>query len=126
MNTLSPPEKEVKTALESQIEAWNACDLEKAMSLYWNSPEILWINKSGITKGYEPVLEYFKQEYADTSKMGIYSYEPLYMETLSPNTVYFVFNWKIELNGKKIMGCVSSQVWKKINDSWVITSEHAS
>jgi ketosteroid isomerase-like protein len=124
-NNIEPTE-EVKKALDRQVNAWNNGDLEKAMSYYWNSPEILWVSKSGIQKGYQPVLEDFRKEFADKTKMGIYSYEPLHIEEISNSSVYFVIRWKIVLNGQKIMGGISSQVWKKISGEWVITVEHAS
>lgn len=116
---------DVKTALAAQVAAWNAGDLEKAMDFYWNSPEMLWISRSGIDKGYTPVFESYKKDFADKSKMGIYSFEPLHIEKLSKTAVYYVFRWKIELNGKRKMGGVSSQVWKKIKGRWLIVSEHA-
>ena len=105
--------------------AWNNGDLEKAMSYYWNSPEMLWVSKAGITKGYQPVLDEFKKDFADKSKMGVYTYESLHLEKLSGSCVYFVVRWKIVLNGQKIMGGISSQVWKKIASAWVIVAEHA-
>lgn len=120
------PVTEVRAALDGQVSAWNAGDLEKAMEFYWNSPEMLWIAKSGIEKGYAPVLEGYRKDFSDKAKMGVYSYEPLHIEKLSKRTVYYTFRWKIELGGKKIMGGVSSQVWKKIGGHWRITSEHAS
>ena len=116
----------VKKALEGQISAWNKGDLETAMNFYWNSPEMLWISKNGIEKGYQEVYKMFLQDFRDRSQMGVYSYEPLYLEQVSAEAVYFVFRWKIELEGKRLMGGVSSQVWKNIGERWVVTSEHAS
>jgi len=126
MNNSIDPTTEVKKALDGQVNAWNNGDLEKAMIYYWNSPEILWVSKAGIQKGYQPVLEDFRKEFGDKSKMGVYSYESLHIEEISGNSVYFVIRWKIVLNGQKIMGGVSSQIWKKIVSDWVITAEHAS
>ena len=120
------PVTEVKKTLDEQVIAWNNGDLEKAMSYYWNSSEMLWINKSGIQKGYQPVWEHFQKEFADRSKMGIYSCESLHIEKVTSFSVYFVIRWKIVLSDKKIMGGVSSQLWKKIAGNWVITIEHAS
>ncbi|NEM98019.1 YybH family protein [Pontibacter burrus] len=117
---------EVKQALEGQIAAWNKGDLETAMTFYWNSPEMLWISKNGTEKGYQEVYDMFLNDFKDRSQMGVYSYEPLHIEQVAKETVYFVFRWKIELDGKRLMGGVSSQVWKKLNDRWVATSEHAS
>jgi ketosteroid isomerase-like protein len=118
--------QEVKKALEGQITAWNKGDLETAMTFYWNSPEMLWVSKGGTEKGYQEVYDMFLQDFTDRSKMGIYTYEPLHIEQVSKEAVYFVFRWKIELDGKRLMGGVSSQVWKKLDGRWVVTSEHAS
>lgn len=118
--------QEVKQALERQVSAWNKGNLETAMAFYWNSPEMLWISKSGIEKGYQEVLDMFLRDFTDRSKMGVYSYEPLHIEQVSPEAVYFVFCWKIELEGKRLMGGVSSQLWKKLDGRWVVTAEHAS
>ena len=117
---------EAPAALIDQVTAWNAGDLDRAMKHYWNSPNMLWVSKSGTEKGYQPVLEGFRQDFSDKSKMGIYTFEPLFIEKLSATSVYYVFRWKIELSGKRMMGGVSSQVWKRVKRRWVITSEHAS
>lgn len=122
----SDPVKDVEAALNGQVASWNAGNLEMAMAFYWNSPELLWISRGGISKGYEPVFDDFKRDFADRSKMGVYSYTPLHIEKLSKSSVLYVYQWKIELNGKRIMGGVSSQIWKKISGRWLITAEHAS
>ncbi len=96
------------------------------MAFYWNSPELLWINKHGVEKGYTPVLEMFQKDFQDRSTMGVYTYEALHLEQLSEEVVLYVIRWKIELVGKRLMGGVSSQIWKKIEGHWVVTSEHAS
>jgi ketosteroid isomerase-like protein len=124
--TWANPVSDVKAALDGQVKAWNTGDLEKAMSFYWDSPDMLWISKAGIEKGYKTVLEGYRKDFANKSKMGVYTYEPMNIEQLSKRVVHYVFRWKIELGGKKIMGGLSSQIWKKINGRWVITSEHAS
>src|SRR3954465_10997269 len=79
--------KRVKAALDGQVAAWNAGDLEKAMAFYWDSPALLWISRGGISKGYQPVFEDFKKEFADRGKMGIYSYTALHIEKLSTSSV---------------------------------------
>jgi hypothetical protein len=118
--------EQVRAALDGQVQAWNNGNLEEAMSYYWDSPEMLWVSKSGIDTGYISVLEMFRKDFSDRSTMGIYSYVPLFIEEISPEAVYYVFEWKIELNGKQLMGCISSQLWKKVNDNWIIRAEHAS
>lgn len=130
MEIISPNTNEavqaVQQALEGQVQAWNKGDLEKAMTFYWNSRDMLWISKSGVEKGYQEVLDMFRKDFANSSRMGIYSFEPLHIEQLAPQVVFYVFRWKIELEGKRLMGGVSSQLWKNIGGRWVVTSEHAS
>ncbi len=118
--------KEVRKALDGQVEAWNQQRLEEAMTFYWESPEMLWISKAGVDKGYTSVLEMFRKDFSDRNKMGTYTYVPLHIQEVSPKAVYYVFQWKIELEGKQLMGGISSQLWKKLNGNWVVTAEHAS
>jgi len=117
---------DVKAALDAQVTAWNAGALDMAMSAYHDSPEMLWVNRGGIRKGFEPVRAAYRRDLGDRSRMGTYSYEPLHIERISRDCVYFVIKWKIELNGRTTMGGVSSLVWKRINRKWVIAAEHAS
>jgi len=58
------------------------------------------ISRSGIENGYQPVLDSYRTDFADKTKMGVYTYEPLHIEKLSNNSVYYVFRWKIERDGK--------------------------
>jgi len=116
----------VQQALDEQVQAWNNGDLEKAMTYYWNSPEMLWINTTGVEKGCQEVLDMFRKNFADASQMGIYTYTPLYIEQLSEEAVYYVFRWQIAREGKRLTGGISSQIWKNLNGQWVVTSEHAS
>ncbi|WP_461490162.1 YybH family protein [Pontibacter sp. HJ8] len=117
---------EVKEALDGQVDAWNRGELEKAMTYYWNSPDMLWISRNGTETGYQEVLDGFQKDFTNRSKMGVYTYEPLHIEQVSAEAVYYVYHWKIDLQGKKLMGGVSSQLWKKLDGRWVITTEHAS
>lgn len=118
--------KEVRNALDGQVQAWNEGNLEQAMTFYWESPEMLWISKAGVDKGYTPVLEMFRKDFSDRSRMGVYTYEPLHIEEVSADAVFYVYRWRIVLDGEQLMGGISSQLWKKIDGNWVITSEHAS
>lgn len=119
-------EKQVRASLEEQIMAWNEGRLEDAMAYYHNSPDLLWISKSGIEKGYSPVFNSYLKEFRDRSKMGTFTYQPLEIQVLSAKSVLYVYRWEIELAGKKLMGGVSSQIWKRTGGKWTIHVEHAS
>ncbi|NEU09968.1 nuclear transport factor 2 family protein [Flavihumibacter sp. R14] len=118
--------KQVWASLEEQVKAWNEGKLEDAMAYYYNSPDLLWISRAGIEKGFTPVFNSYIEEFRDRSKMGTFTYQPLETQVLSAKTVLYVYRWKIELAGKKLMGGVSSQIWKKTGRKWTIHAEHAS
>jgi len=124
--TAESPVEAARMGLQGQVDAWNVGNLEQAMAFYWNSPEMLWISKNGVEKGWQPVLEMFEQDFKDRSTMGTYSYEPLHLEALGEAAALYVIRWKIELNGERLMGGISSQFWKRLDGLWVIASEHAS
>src|SRR5688572_23645618 len=55
----------VKAGLAGQVAAWNAGDVDGAMAFYWNSPDMVWISKSGLERGYQPILDAYRKDYAD-------------------------------------------------------------
>ncbi len=121
------PVAEVKAALDAQVAAWNSGEVENINSVYYDSPEMLWVNRTGIRKGSAPVRASYRRASASRSPAaGVYSYEPLHVERLSPNCVYFVMKWKYEQPGRNAMNGVTSLIWRKINRKWVIVAEHAS
>ena len=120
------PIAEVQALLDSQVSAWNGGAPDKATSVYYDSPDMLFVNRTGIRKGYEPIRASYQRAPAQRARLGTYSYEPLHIERLSPNCVFFVIKWKVEAGGRSTMSGVSSMVWKRINKKWVIAAEHAS
>jgi len=124
--TKPDPIAEVTAALDGQVNGWNAGVPDKATSVYYDSPEMLWVNRTGIRKGYDLIRASYQRSPAERSRMGTYSYETLHIERLAKDCVFFVIRWKIESNGRTTMGGVTSMVWKRINRKWVIAAEHAS
>ena len=117
---------DVKAALDAHVAAWNAGATEKPVTVYHDSPEMLWVNRTGIRKGIGPVQAAYRRGSATVSRLGTYTYETLHIEKLSPTCVYFVIRWRVEQNGRSAMTGVTSMLWKRINKKWVIAAEHAS
>ena len=116
---------EVKSSMDGMVTAWNAQKLEEAFAHYWNSPEMLWINRTGVSKGYQSVLDGYLRDFEDRSNMGTFSYEFLHEEVFSDSVVFTSLRWNVQMKEGKFGG-VSSFVWKKKNGKWVIAAEHAS
>jgi hypothetical protein len=116
------PVDEATRGFHRQMEAWNSGDLEAALSAYWNSPDLTWVNKRGISNGFAPFAQSMRQEGAK----GTYSGEVLHARRLSSKSALLVVRWAIVDQGKRLMGGVSTQLWEVRDGRWKIVLEHAS
>jgi hypothetical protein len=115
-----------RAGLEAQVAAWNRGDLEGALSAYWDSPRLTWVSRSGVQRGLAAFAEGMRADFADRSKMGVYSAEMLDVRDLGPGAGLIVFRWQIARDGKRLMGGVSTQIWRDVGGGWKVAFEHAS
>lgn len=120
-------EQIIRNSLAIQTEAWNKGDLEKFMSIYWNSDSLKFIGKTGITYGWKQTLENYKKGYPDPESMGTLDFELIEVKRLSVIYFYVVGKWHLKRSESK--GDLSGHftlLFKKIKQNWVIVSDHSS
>jgi hypothetical protein len=83
----SKDERNVRDAMDEQLKAWNAGDIDRYMLTYWNSDSLMFIGKSGITYGWQNTLDNYKKGYPDTATMGKLKFDILEVKRLS--VMYF-------------------------------------
>jgi hypothetical protein len=110
----------------AQIAAWNRGDIEAALLAYWDSPMMTWVSKSGVDYGYTAFADALRKDFADPKSMGTYSAEILDARDLGPDANQIVFRWKIMRGEKRLMGGISTQIWRRIDGQWRAVFEHAS
>ena len=115
-----------RRGVTAQMEAWNRGDLEAALQAYWDSPKMTWVSKSGVDYGYAPFADAMRKDFTDPKSMGIYSVEILDARNLGRHTEHIVFRWKIMKGEKRLMGGISTQIWRRIDGNWHAVFEHAS
>lgn len=111
--------------LYTQQACWNNGDIDCFMQTYWKSDSLKFIGKDGITFGWQATIERYKHRYPDKSYMGVLSFEVLEMEYLSENSLMLVGKWGL----KRDMGDVGGHftlIWKRINGTWLIVTDHTS
>jgi ketosteroid isomerase-like protein len=111
--------------LDNQTKAWNNGDVENFMVGYWNNDSLMYVGKAGITYGYKPTLENYKKNYGSKEKMGQLAFTILHVNRLSPEYYQVVGKWHL----KRTVGDVGGHytlLFRKINDGWVIISDHSS
>ncbi len=124
----TPKEKD-KTAIlnimKNQESCWNKGDLEGFMNGYWESEELKFIGKSGITYGWQATLERYKKSYPDKAAMGKLTFDILHVEATGKKQMLVIGKWHLQREKDAPEGHFSL-VWRKIGKDWVIIADHSS
>lgn len=119
------PEKAIDSVLNAQVKAWNDGNLEEYMQGYWQSDSLVFIGKSGVTKGWQGTLDNYKKSYPDKKAMGKLSFEIISKEELGNEHYHVIGKWKLEREKDELKGHFSL-IWKLINGNWLIIADHSS
>ena len=111
--------------LNTQIDSWNRGDVEAFMQPYWKSDSLMFIGKSGVTRGWQQTLNNYKKNYPDAAAMGKLSFDIIKMQKLSRKYYYVVGKWMLQRTIGDLSGHYTLLL-EKINGRWVIVSDHSS
>jgi ketosteroid isomerase-like protein len=88
------PTKGVRTAFETLIDGIKKADVEKVMSVYQNSPKVLFFNNNGsATIGWDEMKKQRENIYAKTKNVTI-DVTGLRIEMLGKDSAYVTCKWK--------------------------------
>jgi ketosteroid isomerase-like protein len=127
-STLSAQSKDeltIRKALNEQLAAWNAGDVNRFMLTYWTSDSLMFIGKNDITYGWQNTLESYKKGYPDTAAMGKLDFDILHVKRLSVLYFFVVGKWHLTRSIGDVGGHFTL-LFKKIKNKWVIVSDHSS
>lgn len=117
---------EANAALDAQVAAWNRGDLEGALAGYCPRPEVTWISRSGVTRGFDAFAAGMRADFAAPSSMGRYQVERLDSRAVGVDAVLITVRWTITREGRRLMGGVSTQLWRPCDGRYRVVLEHAS
>jgi ketosteroid isomerase-like protein len=118
-------EAKIRQVLSAQTQAWNRGDAEGFMQGYWKSDSLMFIGKSGVTRGWQKTLENYRKGYPDTAAMGKLAFDIVSVKPLSPGYFFVVGKWML----KRSIGDLSGHftlLFQKIMGEWVIVADHSS
>jgi ketosteroid isomerase-like protein len=127
-STLSAQSKDeltIRKALNEQLAAWNAGDVNRFMLTYWTSDSLMFIGKNDITYGWQNTLESYKKGYPDTAAMGKLDFDILHVKRLSALYFFVVGKWHLTRSIGDVGGHFTL-LFKKIKNKWVIVADHSS
>lgn len=114
----------VEAQMAVQEALWNEGRITDFMSLYWKSDSLEFIGSKGLTHGWQKTLDNYKKSYPDKKAMGELKFTILENKQLSENYIYIIGKW--QLTKEKPVGGHFTLLWKKINNEWLIISDHTS
>lgn len=115
----------IRKLLEQQTKAWNKGDIEGFMQTYWKSDSLLFIGKSGITKGWNQTLANYKKAYPGKEAMGTLTFDIIKITMLTPADSFVVGKWTLTRMAGNLSGHYTLLL-KKIKGEWKIIADHSS
>lgn len=125
LSAQSKDEKEIRSILATQTAAWNRGDIDQFMNGYWENDSLMFIGKSGVTYGWTNTLNNYKKGYPDTAAMGQLIFNLIQVKKLSKKYYHVTGKWFLKRSIGDIGGHYTL-LFQKINDRWVIISDHSS
>ena len=120
---ISKDSKEIKEALHQSAKDWSNGNLEGYMAVYWKSDELQFIGKKGITYGWKQTLENYKKGYPTKKDTGKLTFKVLRVDFLAKDLYSLIGEYHLERTIGNASG-VYNLIFKKINDKWVIITDH--
>lgn len=122
----APDRRAILLILKRQTEEWNTGRIDRFMTGYWISDSLTFVGKAGITYGYKATLDNYKKRYPDRDSMGTLKFDILQMDFPSPTVAYVIGRWNLTRPKVGNTGGYFTLLWRKINNRWVIVSDHTS
>jgi len=115
----------IGSVLRAQQSAWNRANVDAFLQGYWHSPELTFSGSSGVTRGWDGVLERYKKNYPDRAAMGQLDFSGLEFRFLGPDAALVLGKWHLQRE-KDELGGVFTLVWQRFPDGWKIVHDHTS
>jgi ketosteroid isomerase-like protein len=117
--------KEIAAVIEAQRDAWNRADLDSFMKGYWQSAELTFAGSSGVTRGWQPVLQRYRDRYKDAQAMGRLDFTDLEVHPLGIDAAFVLGRWHLKRTTDELGG-VFTLVFQRFPQGWKIVHDHTS
>lgn len=115
----------IRNLLAHQTKAWNEGNLESFMQTYWKHDSLLFVGKSGVTRGWQQTLDNYKKGYPNKEAMGKLSFDVLEVRPLSADHYFVVGKWMLQRSAGNLSGHYTLLL-RKIGGEWKIVADHSS
>lgn len=93
------------------------------MKGYDKTPNLLFVGKSGITKGWQQTLDRYKTGYPTKNHTGTLTFDVLEVQPINSEAYLLIGEFHLIRNVGKADG-IFTLVFKKIDNQWKVISDH--
>ncbi|QMU30941.1 YybH family protein [Adhaeribacter radiodurans] len=119
---VGPDTTAILQVLNQQVQAWNQGDIDSFMRTYWNSPDLVFVSGTTVTKGWRPTLERYKKTYGSRAKMGTLQFTKLQVSAIAKDSATVLGNWALTRAGDHPHGKFTLK-FRKFNNQWFIVRD---
>ena len=116
-------EAQIRALLEAQTLAWNQGDVEGFMAGYWKSEGTEFVGASGVARGWQAVLDRYREGYPDRKAMGRLTFSNLEVHVVCPEAAFAIGQFQLEREKDKPAG-VFTLNFRKFPEGWRIVADH--
>ncbi|HEX3144771.1 MAG TPA: nuclear transport factor 2 family protein [Pyrinomonadaceae bacterium] len=118
-------EAAIRAVLDAQAAAWNRGDVEGYMDGYDRSPKTEFVGGDSITRGWQEVLDRYKQKYDTREKMGTLTFSDLEINLVSGDAALVLGRWRLKRASDEPHGTFTL-LFRKTKAGWRIVHDHSS
>ena len=115
----------IQAVLAAQRDAWNRGDIEAYMDGYDRSPRTEFVGGDSISRGWQTVLDRYKQKYDTREKMGMLTFSEIDIKLLSKDAALVLGRWRLKRANDEPHGTFTL-LFRKTKAGWRIVHDHSS
>jgi uncharacterized protein (TIGR02246 family) len=115
----------VRAVIEAQQAAWNRGDIEGFMDGYAREETTTFVSGDTVTRGWQTVLERYRQRYDSPAKMGRLTFSELELRPLSPFYTLATGRWQLTRDADAPRGRFTL-IFRRTVGGWRIVHDHTS
>ena len=116
---------EIMKVMKIQEIAWNNGDIDAFMEGYLKSDELVFSGKSGPVYGWDNTKKRYYISYPNTQVMGKLKFTIKKIRSISLNSAFLIGEYYLKRTTQDSYGHFTL-LWKKVNNNWLIISDHTS
>jgi ketosteroid isomerase-like protein len=116
---------DIRAVIDAQAAAWNRGDVEGYMDGYDRSPNTEFVGGDSITRGWQQVLDRYKEKYDTREKMGGLTFSDLEISLISKDAALVLGRWRLKRANDEPHGTFTL-LFRKTKAGWRIVHDHSS